>query len=158
MPWQDAERVFSLDVLKQSARSPQSESNWRRLGVPSHVIVRLLRQRSPDLRAAEPFTAYRPNADLWLDPEWQATHTFTAMVYALRRLEKLPARGPQAWKTRVGWEAMMAGAKVLLAVAGWTDADWKELFERRADQWRRPKRGDRSEAETLSERLQIELL
>jgi hypothetical protein len=42
-------------------------------------------------------------------------------------------------------------------VAHWTDHDWKQVLDEGADLWPRPKNGPRSEAETLRERLQIEI-
>lgn len=45
LPWDDARLQFTEDELRAEARTPQSLSNWRELGVPSHAVVRLLRAR-----------------------------------------------------------------------------------------------------------------
>jgi transcriptional regulator with XRE-family HTH domain len=96
---------------------------------------------------------------LWLDKEWQATHSFTALVEALRELEVIePTNHLHAWLTRLAWEAVLAAADIVLKVHGkWSEANWKEIYDRRLDHWLRPKFGRRSERETLSQWLQVEL-
>ena len=93
----------------------------------------------------------------WQDQEWQATHSFTAMVEALRRLERFSATDARAWQTRLAWEAVLSAAEIVLKIAGWTDAEWRRVYEEGLDHWLRPKRGRRSEQELLTERLQTEL-
>jgi hypothetical protein len=158
LPWDEALRWFREDELRAAAKSVQGISNWKTLGVPSHAVVRLLRARreTPELIG----TSKPSPLPEHLDPEWQETHTFTAMVTALRKLEArypLGSKSPNAWRARVGWEAMMAGASTLLEVAGWTDDDWKKIMRDGEDLWKKPKPAKHSEAETLRERLQQEI-
>jgi len=93
----------------------------------------------------------------WQDQEWQAIHSFTAMVEALRHLERYPATDVRAWKARLAWEAVLSAAEIVLKISGWTEAEWRRVYEERLDHWLRPRRGRRSEQELLTERLQTEL-
>jgi transcriptional regulator with XRE-family HTH domain len=110
-------------------------------------------------RVASKSEATDPPQDkpIWMRAERRETRMFTAMVSALRRLERLSPKSPQAWKTRVAWEAMLGGSRIVLDLASWSDKDWRELFESGRDLWLRPEPGYRPEEETLRERLQSEI-
>jgi len=126
-------------------------SNWKQRGVPAGLVLALLlERRTQELPEAPPVPEH-------LRKEWQATHSFTAMVEALRHLERIPPTDVRAWQTRLAWEAVLSAAEIVLKSAGWTEAEWRRVFEERLDHWLRPKRGRRSEQELLTERLQIEL-
>lgn len=125
--------------------------NWiARKSVPWDVVGPILAQ----MQDPQPAIKSKPE---WLDPEWQATHAFTAMVEALRRLERIPPRGRGAWRTRIAWEAVLEASKAVRDIAGWGDAQWKMVHDKKLDHWLRPRPARRGEPETLTERLQIEL-
>ena len=101
----------------------------------------------------------------WLNPEWQERRAFTAMVQALKELDRIPPQSLSAWRARVAWEAVIGASRVIRGVAGWDDSQdvgprpgrWRKIFEGPIDHWKVAKFGRRTEAETLKERLQIEL-
>lgn len=103
-----------------------------------------------------------PPREIWQDPEWQETHSFTAMVIALRHLEAIPSANMRAWRTRVAWEAVMEASKFVRHIAGWGDEQWREIWDGRLDYWKEPEkmraaRPKRSEREALLRSLQVEL-
>jgi hypothetical protein len=109
--------------------------------------------------AAKPVAAPERKPD-WLIPELQEIRSFTAMCYALRRIDKMPRTHPERWRYRVAWDAIVGVSKVLQQIANFTERDWRTIFEKKLDYWERPnemRKARRSEQETLSQRLQIEL-
>lgn len=46
LDWAIAKHVFGEPALKRVAGSPQSASNWKSGGVPSHAVVKLLKEQS----------------------------------------------------------------------------------------------------------------
>jgi len=161
VPYREAIALAGSEERLRTGANPSTAANWKRRGVPWDVLGPIVRERfHQDQRAGAVAERTARYGDAHLDAEWRQTHTYTAMVTALRRLEALyplGSKSPNAWRVRVAWEAMLAGASTLLAVANWKDEDWKRIFDDGADLWKRPKAGKRSEAETLRERLQIEL-
>lgn len=157
--WEEAVQVSGSRGALEQVRGKKTVQNWASAGrVPASALGSFLLARWKE-RPAERVPAQSAEAE-YLNPELRQIRMFTAMVTALRRLEAqypLGSKSPNAWRVRVAWEAMIAGAPTLLAVANWKDEDWKRIFDDGADLWKRPKAGKRSEAETLRERLQIEL-
>lgn len=90
-----------------------------------------------------------------LTPELQEVRMFTALVEALRKLEAAPP-GAEPWRYWAAWKIVTGAARAVMELARWTDADWRRIFERKIDHWRRPARGPRPEAETFKEWLEVE--
>jgi hypothetical protein len=133
---------------------PSTFATWKTRGVPWNVLGPILLERIMAEKAEpRPFVYHEP----WQDPEWRAVHSFTALVEALRRLEVIPLTGPSAWKGRVAWEAIAGASDFIQKVAEWKDRDWERIYRKKLDHWRRPKFGQKAEAETLAQWLQVEL-
>jgi hypothetical protein len=153
VPFEEAKSLAGGEARLRRGIKPSTFSNWKKLGVPWNVLGPILVERSAS-SAQEPQPSY---GEPWADPEWQAIHAFTALVEALRQLDIIPTTSPSAWKGRVAWEAIAGASEFIQMVADWKDQDWERIYRKRLDHWRRPKFGQKAEAETLAQWLQVEL-
>jgi hypothetical protein len=154
LPWTDAEKVFDLAEMKRIAVTDQSLSNWRRTGVPSHAIVKILRARGTVTGTPPSEVTARPEH---LRREFQRTHSFSLIVQAMWDLEQRSDDGDKeaARRLRAIWDLMHGVREVVSQVAGWTDEDWKRLIG--VDYWRRiTRKAESSIDEVLTELLRSE--
>lgn len=133
-------------------------SNWKKLGVPWNVLGPiLLEQRTEAVSSAVHETSVPYVAPEWQDREWQQTHAFTALVEALRDLERIPMTSVNAWRARIAWETVLSAGEVVRTLSSWKDRDWERIHRKGLDHWLRPKFGSRAERTMLKERLSIQL-
>src|SRR4029077_11724529 len=102
--WEEAVRLCgSVERLLRGVKANR-KGNWENTRkVPAGHVLRIYEERVKEAGQAPPDLRPSERREIWQDAEWQATHSFTAMVVALRHLEEIPARSPRAWRTRVAW-------------------------------------------------------
>jgi transcriptional regulator with XRE-family HTH domain len=86
--------------------------------------------------------------------EYHERRAFTALVDALRQLDRIDTRDPQAWRARIAWQAVVGASTIVRELAGWKDEDWKRLHDDRVDYWRKAPKWRRSEEKTAAEWMQ----
>ncbi len=108
---------------------------------------------------AGPVTPAESPTPEWLAPKWQDEHCFTALVIALRRVDRNSTKGPNAWRAAAAWAAVINVARLLRQLDDrWTDNDWKRINLTPIDYWKKTEAVKRTESQTLSRWLQLNLV
>lgn len=138
--------------------SASDRTRYRQQGVPIQEIGAEIHAAWAGRAADAPLqSAQATPREPWLNKEWQETHSFTALIEALRELDRLALNSPRAWQARAAWEAVVGVSELVRRISGWTDHRWEAIYHAGLDHWLRPKYGKRTEAKMLRARFSRQL-
>lgn len=118
IPFQQAVELAGTEKRLRVGQKKQTVSTWRKLGVPSHAVLRILLERME----AREITPPENVPAIWMNREWRATKRYTQAIECLHRLYSLGR-----------YSELGALASLAAAMVNWTDEDWRHLHRARVD-------------------------